>query len=363
MIDFLVLGTTNDPHVDRVVSRLTKRGLHCELVDANGTQVTLFQAPDHELQITVNGHPITNNCLIWNRPKLFPGIPFYFPELREAMRSDPDCHTVLRFCVHEWTALCQLLTFLRPRQTVNNPILSPRLHKVVQQVVANSLGLSTPPTLITTEKDTAVKFLSAGGQHILKQFSEYPVGQLGGNEGGLFTQLVTANDVQSAGRRQLEVCPHMFQTAIQKSYELRIVVVGDAVFSFRVNSLDKEYTKVDWRHGNHVLKFERTTVPQLLVSKLFDFMHRLDLFSGCFDFIVDDVGEYWFLECNHQGAWGWLDDVVDGEIADAFANAFEARLRVLRLERAEPDLSGVIRNLASASLTPSVTAATAARAV
>lgn len=56
-------------------------------------------------------------------------------------------------------------------------------------------------------------------------------------------------------------------------------------------------------------------------------MLALGLFSGSFDLIVDRDGQYWFLECNQDGQWSWLDVVVDGAIADAFAHPFAQRLK------------------------------------
>ena len=52
----------------------------------------------------------------------------------------------------------------------------------------------------------------------------------------------------------------------------------------------------------------------------------MGLFSGSIDLIVDVDDRVWCLECNQDGAWGWVDDIVDGAVGRAFADAFEARL-------------------------------------
>ena len=58
-------------------------------------------------------------------------------------------------------------------------------------------------------------------------------------------------------------------------------------------------------------------------------MKLYNLFTGSFDMIVDKQGNHWFLECNQNGAWGWLDDIVKGRITEAFADAFERKLQAL----------------------------------
>jgi len=42
---------------------------------------------------------------------------------------------------------------------------------------------------------------------------------------------------------------------------------------------------------------------------------------GSMDVIVDQNGDYWFLECNPQGQWGWLDR--EGKITHSKANLLE----------------------------------------
>jgi len=45
--------------------------------------------------------------------------------------------------------------------------------------------------------------------------------------------------------------------------------------------------------------------------------------------ILDTEQQVWFLECNQDGAWGWLDDIAEGAITRAFADAFARRLSAI----------------------------------
>ncbi|RMH39048.1 MAG: ATP-dependent carboxylate-amine ligase, partial [Gammaproteobacteria bacterium] len=35
--------------------------------------------------------------------------------------------------------------------------------------------------------------------------------------------------------------------------------------------------------------------------------------------IEDQEGDFWFLECNSEGQWYWLDKAIGGIISDTFA--------------------------------------------
>ena len=97
--------------------------------------------------------------------------------------------------------------------------------------------------------------------------------------------------------------------------------VDDTAFAFRVDSQEHKLTSTDWRYGNSFLPFEPVQLPVDVLDMLKTLMERSRLHTGSVDIIVDTHGDYWFLEVNQDGAWGWLDDIVGGKIGDAFASA------------------------------------------
>lgn len=355
MFEVLVLGTLQDPHVERVVTRLRKRGVDCELFDANAnTRVCLRQSREGGIDISVNGRNVDDQCLIWNRLKLSVGSPYYFPIPRNAAEHASEYEKIVKherelgLRVAEWQRLAQLIALLHARQTVNNPHTSRVMHKVLQQVVANDVGLATPPTLVTTDKDAALDFVNGDGRFVIKSSGVLIRAAEGAlpTYHGLFTNPVTREDVALADREQLGGCPTMFQWEIAKAYELRVVVVGESIVAFRINSQDKEYGKVDWRAATSALKFERISIAPDVGESIGKFMRSFDLFTGSLDLIVDEHGTHWFLECNQDGAWGWLDNLVDGELAETFAREIERKLRTLnpsRLDLGTVDMLGKLR--------------------
>lgn len=140
------------------------------------------------------------------------------------------------------------------------------------------------------------------------------------------TMEVDQKDIESATDEEIAHCPHFLQHQIKKSYELRVVVVGRKVMPFRIESQSSELTRVDWRKGTWANTFEKCDISYALESKILDFMDEMKLVTGSVDIIVDEEGNHWFLECNQDGAWAWLDNVCDGEVADEFAKYFIRRM-------------------------------------
>ena len=75
-----------------------------------------------------------------------------------------------------------------------------------------------------------------------------------------------------------------------------------------------------------LVPFSRCAIEPAIKEKIKRFMQLMGLFCGSLDLIADVGGRIWFLECNQDGAWGWLDDIAGGAVTEAFANEFRRRL-------------------------------------
>lgn len=73
--------------------------------------------------------------------------------------------------------------------------------------------------------------------------------------------------------------------------------------------------------------FKPASLDEETVARVRAFMDRMGFFTGSLDLIVDPEQQVWFLECNQDGAWGWLDDIAEGAITRAFADGFLRRLK------------------------------------
>lgn len=320
---FVIMGTRADPHVERIAAEVSGFGdIRVEVLDyQDDTKVSLTVDGDGKIGMAVNSLALPRNILIWDRSKIIPGTTVY------VKGDDPS---VTSFVAREWRALYQLISGLYGDRVVNSLDAKKCLLKPYQQVIAAGVGLNVPMTLVTNDKSAAIDLLhySPCGL-ILKSLCAGKVtpGPNGGNiPFNIMTMRVSEEDLSGADEGDIGYCPHVFQHEIRKDHELRIVMIDGKPHPFRINSQLLESSAVDWRKGVHLLDYTPCEIPDALADKLRAYMRAMGLFSGSVDIVVDLDGKHWFLECNQDGAWGWLDEIVEGALAKEFASAFRRRL-------------------------------------
>lgn len=192
--------------------------------------------------------------------------------------------------------------------------------KMPQLQMASRLGFRVPKTLVTNDPATAKQFID-----------DCPRGAIYKTiDGGCFdygdkTFVVPTTLVTEGLKQQLALIrpmPALFQERIEKDYELRVTVVGEAIFSVRINSQKFEETSLDWRDPDFVMQLEYvpTTLPQDVTNSIRKMMDRMGISFGAFDFAVDRSGTHWFFEVNGNGQWYWLEHQTGLLISRAIAD-------------------------------------------
>ena len=191
--------------------------------------------------------------------------------------------------------------------------------KVLQLSLVHSLGLRTPETLVTSDPDEFRKFyLECNQQVIAKNLTN--LGIVSSMEG--FIYATTVDDSFMAEIDNLVYSPVLFQRYIPKEFELRATVVGDKVFTSEIHSQALEETKIDWRkysldnpppHRVHQL-------PENVEESLKEMVRRLGLKFGAIDLIYTPDHQYFFLEINANGQWGWVQFMTGLPIKEAIAD-------------------------------------------
>lgn len=105
--------------------------------------------------------------------------------------------------------------------------------------------------------------------------------------------------------------PVYLQKYVEKSYEVRVTIIGNSVYSVRIDTKNK----IDWRADYHNHKYTCIVCPSEIVQKCYQMMNDYSLNFGAFDFIVTHEGEWIFLEVNPNGQWLWLEKALDLDVS------------------------------------------------
>src|SRR5271166_4299890 len=123
--------------------------------------------------------------------------------------------------------------------------------------------------------------------------------------------------------RPLNECPLTIQNYIEKSYELRVTVVGDRIFACKIDSQKAgNDTAIDWRRYNiPKTPHSRYELPRNVQEKLLLFHSYFGLTASSFDIIRSRQGDFVFLETNPYGQWLWIEDLTGLQITAAITDA------------------------------------------
>ncbi|MFE1308997.1 ATP-grasp ribosomal peptide maturase [Streptomyces sp. NPDC058755] len=204
-----------------------------------------------------------------------------------------------------------ILHSLKDVRWVNQPMRDAAAdYKPRQLAVAQRLGLTIPATLVTNSCDDAREFIASHGQVIHKtlRWTPYERDGIGLTS---WAEPVTADELDES----IAVTPHLFQAIVDKTADLRVLVVGEQVFAVRIES-----GLLDWRRDYSALSYSVVDLPCQVHKQLLAFLDHFGLVSGSFDLAVGRDGEPYFLELNPNGQWGWLQQATGLPMATAFAD-------------------------------------------
>lgn len=311
----LVVTGADDVTADLVIAELNRRGT-CEVARVNPgdfpQDVTVSASLDVESgqwrgglatsSRTVELTEITS--VYWRRP-----TPHKFPGL-----DDQDAEFAK---VQAREGFGGVLASLPGCRYVNHPHRNwAAEYKPRQLSVAADLGFAVPPTLITSDLDAARAFVRKHAPVIYKPLRVTALVR-DGRPQAMWTQRVEPEDLDET----VAGTAHLFQAeVVGKVADLRVTVIGDRVFCVRIESSDG---RLDWRSDYDMLTYQVADLPDPLTAKLKEYLRRFNLLFGCFDFGVSDDGTPYFLECNPNGQWAWMQPPTGLPMTEAFADALE----------------------------------------
>jgi len=180
-------------------------------------------------------------------------------------------------------------------------------NKLSNLLLARDCGIKVPPTLITTSKLELEKFYQKHTKILTK-----PI-----HNGHLYFEeeqfVYSCKGILFLGKEEMkeigdEFCVSLFQAYTEKELELRIFFLDKEIYPMAIFSQLDEKTKYDFRNYNHIKPNRNVPfkLPQSFKKKLEKFIDEIDLNTGSIDVILTPENEFYFLEVNPTGQFGWV---------------------------------------------------------
>ncbi len=222
-----------------------------------------------------------------------------------------------------------LNSFLYPLDCfwMNHPLaVRSALWKGEQALRASKMGFKTPTSLISNQPSSVLGFKEKVGKEVVLKTLSTPTlsaEEVAVNEQvvaqGLQTTILTDDHLENI--ESVREIPCYFQEYIEKKFELRVTIIGNHVFTARINSQQSDKTKVDFRDYSADILYEPFTLPREIEDRCRDFVHSYNLQYGAMDIIVTPEDEFVFLENNPGGQFLFVEELVpELKMMDALAN-------------------------------------------
>jgi glutathione synthase/RimK-type ligase-like ATP-grasp enzyme len=228
-----------------------------------------------------------------------------FPRVRQ---SD------LAFVRTEWARFLKNLYLLAgdlsDRLWINPPAAAIEAeNKLVQLRAARRCGVRFPATLVSNDPVEIRAFFRRHGKVIYKPFMTHSWENADGDAFSTYASIL--DESMLAGDESLRHCPGIYQAYVEKRSDLRVVAIGERLFTVALRSTSGQ-AFVDWRAHQHGTSLEATVaeLPTGCADKLKAVMRALGIVFGCFDLALDDNGEAYFLEVNQAGQFLFLEQLV-----------------------------------------------------
>jgi glutathione synthase/RimK-type ligase-like ATP-grasp enzyme len=314
MSKVLVVTNLADPHSDAVISALYELGV----------EVVRFHPGDCNSDISITMQNGSNAVRIESSNRQFSSdeimsVWFRRPDRVDNIGSDitqPDRH----FVIQETRAtLSGLYGRIDDAVWISHPYNVQRAAwKLFQLDIASRVGFHCPPYIVSNDQKLLADFASTHEQFVMKAIHE--LSTCFADEGqsySLYVKKFTKEKVPSLFLKK-PLTPVYLQKYIQKSMDVRVTMIGFKIFAVAIR--DKgDAEVVDFRVGCLGHEHEMIKCPPNIERSIIAYAQEMGLNFGAFDFAVSRNGEWYFLECNPNGQWMWLEMLTGVPLVITFA--------------------------------------------
>ena len=311
----LILSNKWDLTVDFVLAELRARNKHFIRLNTEdlASGQAIVQLPEFQIRVLKNGHIINiadSLNVIWNRR---PGKPYDNVPLTQR-----PSRAVQAFVNDQWYSWLEALQLVPETVWVNHPSTNDAMESKVRQLfLASKLGFRIPETLITNDADAARALANKYGERLVAKALFSPLIEEPEEDFFIYTTEISVTEI--CDDNEIRLSPLIFQKALRPKVDYRVTVVGDKVFPVKIENSKQGFSNIDWRMEKEDLEFLPCTLPPEIVDLCKRYVRENGLLFGAID-LVEHNEEFFFLEINPNGEWGWLQKPHNVPIAQALCD-------------------------------------------
>lgn len=178
-------------------------------------------------------------------------------------------------------------------------------NKIFQLQLAKNIGFKIPSAIISNNVESIEAMINLHDNDcIIKPIKS------GNLKRDFYSRIIFTSQIREdfmKDKDRISSFPVYVQENIHKKYDLRCIVIGTKVYCAQIDSQCYEDSKIDWRKGKRCLEHKKYNLPIDIQEKCIQLTQRLGLNYSAIDLILDKKDQYFFLECNPNGQWAWLE--------------------------------------------------------
>jgi ATP-GRASP peptide maturase of grasp-with-spasm system len=256
---------------------------------------------------------IDKNSICWFRRSELPSVYIKY----QNKNSLQDSIEVFNFIEHK-QAFNALKLWVKQNCKLSSYLLADSFNKVDVLLKASETGIQVPDWIVAGEKKFALKFAKKYEFVACKSFSSF----FFYDENATYQNLTEKLQLADIKLFENYFTSRFFQQYIEKKYELRSFYFHGKFFTYAILSQNNTKTAIDFR--NYDNDKPNRCVPFALCNdyceKLNLLMQKLNLDTGSCDILVDENDNYYFLEVNPVGQFGYGSFMCNENIDNFIAN-------------------------------------------
>ena len=216
---------------------------------------------------------------------------------------------------NQWSSFLRNLIVFKNAFWINNPVDVYRAeNKMYQLCIAQECGFKIPKTMVTNSSKIQI---NEHNEYIIKSLDTalfYDMEKK--QEMFTYSNVVRGEELREYDLKQ---APIFVQEFLEPKIDCRITYVRKNFFSVMIKKNDRGIYG-DWRFYKEQLDYVPFILPEDVRNSINQLMNKLNLKFGGIDLAYVN-GEYYFIEVNPTGEWGWLEIRAGMDISSAIKDA------------------------------------------